>query len=65
MKTDFDKLRLNNKHQVDTNINGDKQVVKINALGEIIAKKVKLKKSIRYFVMTNYQDHLTDEITKD
>ena len=65
MKTEFDNLRLNNKHSFDSNTNGDKQVVKIYVQGELIAKKVKIKKSIRYFAVTNYQDHLMLETIEE
>ncbi|WP_440873732.1 hypothetical protein [Thalassotalea sp. PLHSN55] len=61
MKTEFDNLRLNPAHQFETDSNGDKQVVKIYANDLLIAKKVKLKKSIRYFGVNGYQQYLTDE----
>lgn len=59
MKTEFDDLRENNEHCYDTDSNGDKQVVKIYCGELLIAKKVKLKKSIRYFGIQNYQKYLT------
>lgn len=62
MKTEFDNLRLNPFHDYDTDSNGDKQVVKIYCDGKLIAKKLKLKKSIRYFAVKNYHDFLTDDI---
>ena len=58
MKTEFDNLRLNDLHSFDTDSNGDKQIVKIYAQGELIAKKVKIKKSIRYFAIKDYQKYL-------
>jgi len=58
MKTEFDNLRLNVKHSYDTDTNGDKQVVKIYCNGLLIAKKLKLKKSIRYFAIKNYHQFL-------
>jgi len=61
MKTEFDDLRLNPKHQYDVDNNGDKQVVKLYCNGQLIAKKIKLKKSIRYFGAEGYSAHLTEE----
>ena len=60
MKTVFDDLRLNPKHQFDTDSNGDKQIVRIYVNGQLIAKKVKHKKSIRYFAIDGYQQYLTN-----
>jgi len=60
MKTDFDNLRLNDNHTYESDSNGDKQVIKIFCDGLLIAKKVKLKKSIRFFGINGYQDYLTD-----
>ncbi|WP_342774617.1 hypothetical protein [Litorilituus sediminis] len=61
MKTEFDNLRLNEQHSYETDSNGDKQVVKIYCNDLLIAKKVKLKKSIRYFGVKGYQNYLTIE----
>lgn len=61
MKTEFDNLRLNDKHDYETDSNGDKQVVKIYAGELLIAKKLKQKKSIRYFGVNNYQEYLSKE----
>jgi hypothetical protein len=61
MKTEFDNLRKNDNHCYDTDSNGEKQVVKIYCGDLLIAKKVKLKKSIRYFGINNYQQYLTQE----
>lgn len=61
MKTEFDNLRLNANHAFETDSNGDKQVVKIYRQEQLIAKKVKLKKSIRYFAIDGYQAYLTEE----
>ncbi|WP_284243120.1 hypothetical protein [Thalassotalea insulae] len=60
MKTEFDDLRLNPNHQYQTDSNGDKQVVKIYCGELLIAKKTKLKKSIRYFGVKNYQQYLSE-----
>jgi len=61
MKTEFDNLRDNNNHCYDTDSNGDKQVVRIYCGEQLIAKKLKLKKSIRYFGINGYQNYLTTE----
>ena len=58
MKTEFDNLKLNINHRVDSNTNGDKHVLKVFANNELIAKKVHVKKSIRYFAIQNYHDYL-------
>lgn len=60
MKTEFDNLRLNTEHQYEVDNNGDKQVVKIYCNNQLIAKKIKLKKSIRFFGAEGYQKHLID-----
>lgn len=59
MKTEFDDLSANNQHQYETDTNGEKQVVKIYCNEQLIAKKIKLKKSIRYFGAEGYSKHLT------
>lgn len=61
MKTEFDNLRLNDKHQFETDSNGDKQVVKIYCDDKLIAKRIQQKKSIRYFGVGNYEQYLTTE----
>ena len=62
MKTEFDNLRENDNHCYDTDSNGDKQVVKIYCGELLIAKKVKLKRSLRYFGINNYQEYLTQAV---
>jgi hypothetical protein len=59
MKTEFDNLRENDNHYFDTDTNTHKQIVKIYCGELLIAKKIKLKKSIRYFGTSNYQKYLT------
>lgn len=59
MKTEFDNLRLNKAHQYEVDNNGDKQVVKIYCDNLLIAKKIKLKKSIRYFGAEGYSSYLS------
>ena len=61
MKTEFDDLRLNENHSYDADSNGDKQIIKIYCDGILIAKKVTIKKSVRYFGAPNYQQYLTDK----
>ena len=61
MKSEFDNLRLNDKHSYDSDKNGDKQVVKIYCHEQLIAKMIKHKKSIRYFGIDGYQHFLTDQ----
>ncbi|MDX2370468.1 MAG: hypothetical protein QNK36_19035 [Colwellia sp.] len=62
MRTEFDNLRKNDNHCYDTDSNGEKLVVKIYCGELLIAKKVKLKKSVRYFGINNYQEYLTQDI---
>ena len=62
MKTEFDNLRLNKNHDYETDSNGEKQVVKIYCGELLIAKKIKLKKSIRFFAIATYQRYLTTEV---
>lgn len=61
MKTEFDNLRKNEDYLYDTDSNGDKQVVKIYCQDKLIAKKIKLKKSVRYFAIDGYEQYLSDE----
>ena len=61
MKTEFDNLRMNSDHNDDTDSNGEKQVVKVYCGELLIAKKIKLKKSVRYFGVATYQQYLTQE----
>lgn len=63
MKTEFDNLRDNDKHAYETDTNGEKQIVKIYYGEILIAKRVTLKKSIRYFGIKGYQQYLTDDDT--
>lgn len=61
MKTEFDNLRLNDEHSYEADKNTNKQVVKIYSKGTLIAKMIKLKKSIRYFGVNDYKKYLTPE----
>ena len=63
MKTEFDNLRKNSLHQYQTDSNGEKQVVKIYFGELLIAKMVKLKKSIRYFGIKGYEQYLLEDET--
>jgi len=58
MKTEFDNLRLNPQHKYSTDSNGEKQVVKVYCEEILIAKKIKHKKSIRYFGLDTYEEYL-------
>lgn len=61
MKTEFDNLRVNDNYAYETDSNGDKQVVKIYYGEQLIAKKIKQKKSLRYFAVDGYEKFLTPE----
>jgi hypothetical protein len=61
MKTEFDNLRNNPLHQYETDSNGEKQVVKIYFGELLIAKIIKLKKSIRYFGIQDYKQYLIED----
>lgn len=62
MKSVFDNLRKNPQHSYESNVNGEKQVVKLFRNGKLIAKKITLKKSIRYFATPDHQQYLRDDI---
>ncbi|MFT6900930.1 MAG: hypothetical protein ACJAXS_001111 [Colwellia sp.] len=61
MKTEFDNLRKNSMHQYQSDSNSDKEVVKIYFGDLLIAKMIKLKKSIRYFGVKGYQQYLLED----
>jgi hypothetical protein len=61
MKSEFDNLRKNPSHSYESDSNGEKQIVKIFHDNQLIAKKITLKKSVRYFGANGYQELLTDE----
>jgi len=61
MKTEFDNLKDNILHYYESDNNGDKQVIKIYIQDTLIAKKVKIKKSIRYFAIQTYQQYLSKD----
>lgn len=58
MRSEFDNLRNNDAHSYQADKNGDKQVVKIFRNDILIAKKVTVKKSIRYFGIKGYHEFL-------
>lgn len=62
MKTEFENLQDNDNHCYDTDSNGDKQVVKIYCGELLIAKRVKLKRSLRYFGINTYKEYLTQAV---
>ena len=61
MKTEFDNLRKNPLHQYQSDANGEKQIVKIYFGELLIAKMIKLKKSIRYFGTKGYTQYLLED----
>lgn len=61
MRTEFDNLRKNDNYEYDTDKNGEKQTVKIYANGNLIAKRITHKKSIRHFGIKSYKDFLIGE----
>ncbi|WP_159268513.1 hypothetical protein [Zhongshania aliphaticivorans] len=61
MKSEFENLQHNDDFSYDVDSNSNKQVLKIYCDDALIAKKIKLKKSIRYFGVRNYQDFLTQD----
>ncbi len=58
MKTEFENLQQNDAHSYEVDTNTDKQVLKIYCGEVLIAKKIKQKKSIRYFGVQAYKDYL-------
>jgi hypothetical protein len=64
MKTEFDNLRINNGHSYNADSNGDKHVVKIYCGEILIAKKITIKKSVRYFGMNGYEKYLTPKVNR-
>ncbi len=60
MRSEYDNLRLNQAHQCESDTNGDKQVVKIYCNEKLIAKRVKHKKTTRYFGIPEYQEYISD-----
>jgi hypothetical protein len=61
MKTEFDNLRKNPLHQYQKDANGEKKIVKIYFGELLIAKMIKLKKSIRYFGTKGYTQYLLED----
>ncbi|WP_269619423.1 hypothetical protein [Zhongshania sp. BJYM1] len=59
MKTEFENLQKNCAHSFETDTNTDKQVVKVYRDDALIAKKIKIKKSIRYFGVQGYKAFLS------
>lgn len=63
MKTEFDNLKDNDNYCYDTDSNGDKKVLRIYCDQLLIAKRLTLKRSVRYFGVNDYQKYLTQEPT--
>ena len=61
MKSQFDDLRLNDDHEYSADDKGGKKVVKIFKDGELIAKKISVKRSVQYFGITGVESLLTQD----
>ncbi|WP_076407997.1 hypothetical protein [Shewanella sp. UCD-KL12] len=59
MKSQFDELRLNDDYEYSSDDKGGKKVVKIFKDGDLIAKKIMVKRSIQYFGVTGIEELLT------
>ena len=59
MKSQFDDLRLNDDHEYSADDKGGKKVVKIFKDGQLIAKKIAVKRSVQYFGVTGIEDFFT------
>lgn len=64
MQSEFENLRLNDKHGYTINKSGNKEVLKIYMGENLIAKRIgninKNKKSRRYFGSDNYKSFLSN-----
>lgn len=63
MKTEFENLQQNSAHSFEMDTNTNKQVLKIYRDDALIAKKIKIKKSIRYFGVQGYKAFLSPSWT--
>ena len=63
MRSAFNNLRLNPLHRIESDVNGEKKIVKIFRNEQLIAKKITLKKSIRYLAIKHHLQYLTAEET--
>ncbi|MFT5788469.1 MAG: hypothetical protein ACI8SJ_000572 [Shewanella sp.] len=61
MKSQFDELRLNDEYEYSTNDRGGKKVIKIYKDGELIAKKITIKRSVQYFGVAGVEALLQPE----
>ncbi|AQS39281.1 hypothetical protein Sps_04175 [Shewanella psychrophila] len=59
MKSQFDDLRLNDDHEYSADDKGGKKVVKIFKDGQLIAKKIVVKRSVQYFGVTGVEELFT------
>lgn len=59
MKSQFDELRLNDDFEYNADDKGGKKVIKIFKNGELIAKKIMVKRSVQYFGITGIEALLT------
>jgi hypothetical protein len=61
MKTEFENLRINDEHEYELDTCGDKQILKIYVKDRLVAKRITIKKSIRYFGSPQYKQYLMSE----
>jgi hypothetical protein len=61
MRTEFENLQKNPLYSYESDNNGEKRIVKIFHGEQLIAKKIILKKSIRYFAVKGYQQFIINE----
>lgn len=57
MKTEFQLIQDNNENAYSVDKNGDKETLKLFRGEKLIAKRIKHKKSIRYFGVKNYREY--------
>ena len=62
MRSAFDNLRSNPLHGYQSDNNGDKQIIKIYRNELLIAKRITIKKSIRYFAVKGFEQFLIAEV---
>lgn len=59
MKSEFENLQINDNHEYESDQSGNKKVLKIYGPDELlIAKRVIIKKSTRYFGCKDYKKYL-------
>ncbi len=58
MKTEFEALRLDDQNGYNVDVNGEKETLKLYRGEALIAKRIKHKKSIRYFGCKDYRSYM-------